>query len=51
MFLGWQISWIHASHDWNTMAKTRQNEFDGDPGGDGQIVETGKERYLKKIVQ
>jgi len=32
------------------MAEIRQNEFDGDPGGNGQIVETGK-AMLEKIVQ
>jgi len=31
------------------MAEIRQNEFDGDPGGNGQIVEIGK-ATLKKIV-
>lgn len=31
------------------MAEIKQNEFDGDPRGDGQIVETGKV-ILEKIV-
>jgi len=32
------------------MVEIRQNEFDGDPGGNGQIVETGK-AILEKIVR
>lgn len=31
------------------MAKIRQNKLDGDPRGDGQIVETGK-ALLEKIM-
>lgn len=31
------------------MAEVRQDELDGDPRGDGQIVETGK--LIERIVQ
>lgn len=45
IFVGWQISWIRASYDWNTMAEIRQNKFDRDSWRNGQVVEIGK--YLE----
>lgn len=48
IFLGWQISRIYASHDWNTMVEIRQNKFDRDSRGDGQIIEIGKAAFIEQ---